>query len=91
MTEVTALSPAHEYIHLMPTGSRRREVHMKFQNIGNTDRIIRIVLGLAIAVLGIVFKSWFGLIAIVPLATAAVSTCPLYLPFGISTRGKAKA
>ncbi|MGA2545989.1 MAG: DUF2892 domain-containing protein [Rectinemataceae bacterium] len=62
---------------------------MKLKNIGNTDRIIRIILGLAIGVLGIVFKSWLGLIAIVPLATAAVSTCPLYLPFGISTRGNA--
>ena len=58
-------------------------------NIGNTDRLIRIVLGVAIAVLGIVFKSWLGLIAIIPLATAAVGTCPLYLPFGISTRKKA--
>jgi hypothetical protein len=62
---------------------------MKFKNIGNTDRIIRIVLGLAIAVLGVVFKSWFGLIAILFLGTAAISTCPLYLPFGISTRKKA--
>jgi type IV secretory pathway TrbD component len=62
---------------------------MKLKNIGNTDRIIRIVLGVAIAILGVVFKSWLGLIALVPLATAAVSTCPLYLPFGISTRRKA--
>jgi len=62
---------------------------MKFQNIGNTDRVIRIVLGLGIGILGIVFKSWLGLIGIIPLATAAVSTCPLYLPFGISTRKKA--
>ncbi len=57
-------------------------------NIGNTDRIIRIVLGLAIIALGIGFKSWLGLIGLVPLATAAVSTCPLYMPFGISTRKK---
>jgi hypothetical protein len=62
---------------------------MKLQNIGNTDRIVRIILGVAIAALGIVLKNWFGLIAIIPLATAAASTCPLYLPFGISTRGKA--
>jgi hypothetical protein len=68
---------------------RGREAHMKLQNIGNTDRIVRIILGVAIAALGIVFKSWLGLIAIIPLATAAVSTCPLYLPFGISTRKKA--
>jgi type IV secretory pathway TrbD component len=62
---------------------------MKLQNIGNTDRVIRIILGVAIAVLGIVFQSWWGLLAIVFLATAAVSTCPIYLPFGISTRKKA--
>lgn len=59
------------------------------QNIGTADRVVRIVLGVAIAVLGIVFKSWFGLLALIPLGTAAVGTCPLYLPFGISTRRKA--
>lgn len=59
------------------------------RNIGNADRIIRIALGLAVAVLGIVFRSWWGLLALIPLATAAVGTCPLYLPFGISTRKKA--
>jgi type IV secretory pathway TrbD component len=58
-------------------------------NLGNADRIMRIALGLAIAALGIAFKSWWGLLALVPLATAAVGTCPLYLPFGISTRRKA--
>lgn len=59
------------------------------RNIGNADRIIRIALGLAVAILGIVFRSWWGLLALIPLATAAVGTCPLYLPFGISTRKKA--
>jgi hypothetical protein len=58
-------------------------------NIGTTDKVIRIALALAIAALGIVFKSWLGLIAIVPLATALVGTCPVYLPFGISTWKKA--
>lgn len=55
------------------------------RNIGNTDRIVRIVLGVGIIALGFVFKSWLGLIGIIPLATAAVRTCPLYLPFGLST------
>lgn len=59
------------------------------KNIGKVDKVVRLVLAVAIAVLGIVFKSWFGLIAIVPLATALVGTCPLYLPFGVSTRRKA--
>jgi hypothetical protein len=91
VTDVTVRSTAQAYIHLTPAVSSGLEVHMKLKNIGKADRIIRIALGLAIAVLGIAFKNWLGLIAIIPLATAAVSTCPLYLPFGISTRAKAKA
>ncbi|MFH0757550.1 MAG: DUF2892 domain-containing protein [Bacteroidota bacterium] len=56
------------------------------KNIGITDRWIRIVLGLIIVAAGLYFKSWWGLVGLIPLATALISTCPLYLPFGISTR-----
>lgn len=58
------------------------------QNIGTVDRIVRLVLGLAIAAAGIYFRNWLGLIAIIPIATALVRFCPLYLPFGISTQRK---
>jgi hypothetical protein len=61
------------------------------QNIGLVDRIIRLVAGIAIAIIGIEYHSWLGLIALVPLLTAGVGICPLYLPFGISTRKKAAA
>lgn len=56
------------------------------KNMGNTDRWIRGIIGVAIIAAGIYFKSWWGLIGIIPLATALISTCPLYLPFGLSTR-----
>lgn len=56
------------------------------KNMGKADSWIRIILGLLIIAAGIYFKSWWGLIGIIPLATALISTCPLYLPFGISTR-----
>jgi len=56
------------------------------KNMGNTDRWIRIVLGLAIGAAGIYFKSWWGLAGSVLLFTSLIGTCPLYLPFGISTR-----
>jgi len=56
------------------------------KNIGITDKWIRVVIGLVIGILGIYFKSWWGLIGLVPLATALINSCPLYLPFGISTR-----
>lgn len=56
------------------------------KNMGKADRWIRVILGLVIIGAGIYFKSWWGLIGIIPLATSLISTCPLYLPFGISTR-----
>lgn len=54
-------------------------------NVGNIDRIIRIVLGLAIIVLGIIYQSWWGAIGIVPILTGSFGYCPAYLPFGLST------
>lgn len=59
------------------------------QNVGSVDRVIRIVIAVIVAVIGIVFQSWWGLLALLPLLTAVVGFCPLYLPFGISTKGKA--
>jgi hypothetical protein len=58
------------------------------KNIGKYDRTIRIVLGLVIIGLGVIFKSYFGLLGLIPLVTAIFSFCPLYAPFRISTREK---
>ena len=55
------------------------------KNIGDSDRIFRIAAGLAIIIVGLVAKSWWGLIGIIPLTTAAMGHCPVYLPFGINT------
>jgi hypothetical protein len=54
-------------------------------NMGTADRALRIVLGLAIGAAGLYYQNWFGLIALIPLGTAAIGWCPAYLPFGIST------
>jgi len=54
-------------------------------NIGKADRWIRIVAGLGIIVAGIVFKSWWGLVGVVPLLTASLRWCPLYMPCGLSS------
>lgn len=56
------------------------------KNIGITDKWIRVVLGLAVGAAGIYFNSWWGLVGLILLATAFINWCPLYLPFGISTR-----
>lgn len=57
------------------------------KNIGTVDRIIRIILGLAILGAGWYFGSWLGLIGIIPIATALVGFCPVYCPLKISTCG----
>jgi hypothetical protein len=55
-------------------------------NEGRIDKIIRIVIGLAILiVVGFVMKSWWGLIGVPLLVTGLVSRCGLYSLLGINT------
>lgn len=54
-------------------------------NVGKNDKIVRWIVGLAIIVLGIVVKSWWGLLGLIPILTAVFGLCPLYLVFGLST------
>jgi type IV secretory pathway TrbD component len=58
------------------------------KNIGSADRVIRIVLGLIVIALGLVYKCWLGAIGLVILLTAAFRLCPAYIPFGINTDKK---
>lgn len=55
------------------------------KNVGSTDRILRYILGIVILALGFYFKSWWGVIGLVPLLTASIGWCPAYAPFKIST------
>ena len=60
-------------------------------NIGNTDRVLRDILGVALLAMFLIAESsllWWGLLGIVPLATAALGFCPLYAVLGISTRAR---
>jgi hypothetical protein len=56
------------------------------RNVGSIDRILRIVLGLALIALTLTgaIGVW-GWIGLVPLATAAMGFCPLYTVLGFST------
>lgn len=59
-------------------------------NMGSTDRIIRFILGAVIIALGLYFKSWLGVVGIVPFLTALINHCPAYNLIGISTNSKVK-
>jgi hypothetical protein len=58
-------------------------------NVGNTDRILRIILG--VGLLSLVFigpRTPLGWIGLVPLFTGLMRTCPLYSIIGWNSRGK---
>jgi len=58
-------------------------------NIGNIERVIRIVAGLAILSLAFIGPaSPWGYLGIIPLLTGLIGWCPPYALFGISTCGK---
>jgi hypothetical protein len=65
------------------------------KNMGNVDRIIRIILAIIVAVLyytgqitGIA-AIILGILALIFVVTSAIGFCPLYVPFKISTLKKA--
>lgn len=62
--------------------------------MGTADRVLRVIIAAIIAVLYFtnVISGTVGLVLLVLggifVATSLISFCPLYLPFGISTRKK---
>jgi hypothetical protein len=55
-------------------------------NVGNLDRVARIVLGLGLLSLTVMGpQTWLGLLGLIPLATAIMGFCPLYTLFGFSS------
>lgn len=62
------------------------------KNVGTLDRIVRLLIAAVIAVLYFtgnisgLAAIILGILAVVFVVTSLVSFCPLYLPFGLSTR-----
>ena len=55
-------------------------------NIGNADRIARVIVGLGLISIAFVGpKTPWGFVGIVPLITAGIGFCPLYTFLGINT------
>jgi hypothetical protein len=65
------------------------ETNMFKNNVGLTDRVIRIFIGVVLLVAFFIYPnaSWryWTLIGIIPLITGAVGSCPLYSLLGLST------
>jgi len=67
------------------------------KNMGSLDRILRTLAALVVGALyltgtiGGTTAIILGAFAVIFLLTSFVGTCPLYAPFGLSTRSKTKA
>lgn len=62
------------------------------KNMGNIDRLIRTLLAILV---GILYYTGYitgttavvlGVIAVIFLLTSLISICPIYMPFGLSTK-----
>ena len=66
------------------------------KNMGKTDKVIRIVLALVVGLLILTGQlvGWgaviLGILAVVFIGTSVVGTCPIYIPFNISTLKKSE-
>lgn len=61
------------------------------RNVGKTEAIVRVVIGLGIFGLGIVYQTWWGLLGFIPLITAGSGYCPVWAVLGIDTSSKGKS
>ena len=55
------------------------------KNMGTLDRALRALVGLALIGWGVSAQNWWGAVGLIPLFTATLSWCPLYVPLGINT------
>ncbi|HTT07645.1 MAG TPA: DUF2892 domain-containing protein [Gammaproteobacteria bacterium] len=56
-------------------------------NVGQTEKIIRIVIGVALIIAGVMYGNWWGTVRLIPLVTGLIGWCPAYKALGLNTRG----
>lgn len=55
------------------------------RNVGDAERIVRVLVGGAIVIAGAWYQSWWGLVGLLPILTGTTGYCPPYQLLGIST------
>ncbi len=54
-------------------------------NVGQTDKRIRMVIGVVVIAAGVYYQSWWGAVGLIPLMTAVTGYCLPYKLFNINT------
>jgi hypothetical protein len=60
------------------------------QNVGKNDKLIRVFIALAFAMLGMIYSPWYYLMTIILLVTIFSGFCWPYKLLGINTNKKGK-
>jgi hypothetical protein len=59
-------------------------------NVGKTDKKIRFAIGAIIFIIFIPLQSWWFALGFIPVFTALIDLCPIYLMLGINTTNEKK-
>ena len=54
-------------------------------NVEGIEQILRIVLGVVISTIRVIYNIWWGMVGLIPLVTGTMSWCPLYNLVGLSS------
>lgn len=54
-------------------------------NVGGIDQILRIVIGVVICSIGVIYNNWWGMAGLIPLETGTMRWCPLNNLVGLSS------
>ena len=57
-------------------------------NVGGIDQALRVIIGMALILWGILSVNYWGAIGLVLVATSLSRRCPAYVPLGISSAKK---
>ena len=59
-------------------------------NVGKTEQVVRITIGVGIILIGLAFRSWWGVIGLAPIITGATRYCPANTILGVDNCKKAR-
>lgn len=75
-------------LQIIPQKEKLPDTTVMKKNMGKTDKILRMLLGIAIIVAGAQLNSIWGVLGMIPVISAQTGFCPAYLLFGINTLKK---
>jgi hypothetical protein len=71
-------------------GRQSGSIQLPRPNVGCTDRVMRLIIGVVSLALGAINANHLGLVGLVLIATSGMRWCPAYQLLGLSTRPRSE-